>query len=165
MLIITMENAVGHVQNLSPTKKSAKRKISYFDFKLQTAQNQCTRVVCFQESMRSTLQEYETSGIPVKIRNVAKKPNQLDASQIDLIVNNRSVVEKASPSEINFDEIPVVREDEREVQITDVQSCEVGEMLVVKGILTMNREQVRVININGTQKRVLDAFITDNSGT
>ena len=159
-----MENAVGYVQNVSPTKKSSKRKISYFDFQLQTGENEHTRAICFQPSMRGTLQSYETSGIPVKIRNVTKKESPLHASQMDLVLNVRSVVEKANTSEISYEGTPSIQETPN-VHVKDIDSLDSGQMIILSGLLTTNKDGIRTLDVNGSKKRVLDnCLITDSTG-
>ena len=161
-----MNNAVGYVQNLSPTKKGKRRKISYFDFMLQTSEHGHSRAVCFQESLKASFESYQGSGIPVKIRNVSRKPNFDDPSNLDIIVNNRSTVEMAATTDVDFESAsPPQNAEAPEYLIQDIPSVEVGQLLTVKGMLNMDTSRVRTIERNGIPIRLLDACtITDNTG-
>lgn len=161
-----MESAIGYVQNLSPVKVGSKRKISYFEFTLQTGCEQYTRAVCFHESLRATLESYQDSVTPVKLRNISRRPNWNDPTKIDVVVNNRSVVETAPPSEVNFEgQSTAENGDAPEYLVDDIRAVRAGQKLTVRGRLAMNVDEARSVQINGGTKRVLDtSTLTDNTG-
>lgn len=162
---LTMENATGYVQRLSPTKKGRKRNIPYFDFFLQIGEDEKCRAVCFHESLKDKLKSYQESGIPVKLRNITKKKSLQDPASNEFLLNDRTVVEKASTSGLHFENKTTIDEGPPEVLIENIESVQSGQQLIVKGTLTMDLDEVRTIQINGNSKKILDAaYISDNTG-
>ena len=74
-------------------------------------------------------------------------------------------MEKASASGLHFENQATIDEGLPEVLIENIPSLQSGQQIVVKGTLTMDLDEVRTIQINGTTKRILDAaYISDNTG-
>lgn len=127
-----MSDELGYVHNLSPTKQSkSKNGPNYFNFDLQTDAASYTRAVCFEPSLRHTLGSYQSSGTPVKLRNVQRKPNLANPADMVIIVTKRSRLEEASNIDIGFEtafacQSPMVTAE-------DVKNLDHGQRVSIKG--------------------------------
>lgn len=83
-----MERVKGYVHNVSPTKRGKNGKTTYFNFHLQTTDDNYKRAVCFQSDMHNTLTSFQDSQTPVKFTNSRKS----SAADDDIYFNKRFVI-------------------------------------------------------------------------
>ena len=76
-----MDSLSGYVHNVSPTKAS-KKSNSYFNFHIQTGENEYRRAVCFEPKMHRNVQSFEESKTPIKLKNQRQKTNGNDDGDI-----------------------------------------------------------------------------------
>ncbi|CAB4001113.1 Hypothetical predicted protein [Paramuricea clavata] len=74
----------GYVHTLSPIQSSSKSSIKYFDFKLQTSDEESVRMVCYSPEKRMKLQQHFKNKSPVKIQGTKRsrtKENEYSISK------------------------------------------------------------------------------------
>lgn len=160
-----MEDLVGYVHRLSPTKRSKRKSLPYFDFKLQTENEEYQRVVCFNDKLRSSLDNYQRANIPVKIRNASRSKSLID-DENNFLLNKRSRIEEANNSEVQFDAVPLPEPPIQVVQVSDIATIEVETKVHIRALLTKNNEEVRLVrNVGGQNVQMNDCcYLTDYTG-
>lgn len=162
-----MADEKGYVHNLSPTKQSKRKNgPKYFNFDLQTDKSNYTRAVCFEPSLRQTLGNYQSSSTPVKLQNVQRKQSLNNPSVTDIIVTKRSRIEEAGNNDIAFETAsPPMDAESPLVNAEGVKTLDHGQLVSIKGQLTLKPDKTKTIQNNGRSIRVLnDAAITDQTG-
>ena len=74
----------GYVHTLSSIQSSSKSNIKYFDFKLQTSEEESVRMVCYSPEKRMKLQQHFKNKSPVKIQGTKRsrtKDNEYSISK------------------------------------------------------------------------------------
>ena len=153
-----MENVIGYVHSVSPTKRSKRKSFPYFDFMLQTETEGYKRVVCFNEKLRSSLDKYQQANVPVKIRNASRSKSTMDDNQTNFLLNKRSRIEEANNNEVQFEALPLPQPTIQQVQLQEINSIDAKTKVDVKALLTKKNDQVRLIrNIGGQNLEMNDA--------
>lgn len=82
-LLITPDSSLeGYVHLISPIQSSSKTKTKYFNFKLQTAETDSVRLVCYSPEKRVNLQQAFQNKSPVKIHGVKRSKTKEDEYSI-----------------------------------------------------------------------------------
>lgn len=155
---------IGYIHELSEVKTSKKGKTQFFNFNIQVAESMYAKAVCFHTPHRSQLQRYFTSGNPVKLRNVLRKPNWKDASQTDVIINKRSKIEEANNVDVQFENIAPPIIETQLLTTEEAKSKNEGEVLSIRGRLAVDDTAIEYIKLQGEQNRlnnaaaIIDAF-------
>ena len=85
----------GYIHLLSPVQSSSKKKTKYFNFKLQTAETDSVRLVCYSPEKRINLQQAFQNKSPVKIQGIKRSKTKEDEYSI-------SKAAKIAPSDVQF---------------------------------------------------------------
>ena len=154
----------GYVHNVSPTMKSRRGSVPYFNFLLQTAKASYRRAVCYDEKLQKQLEDYQTSRTAAKLRNVGEKRSLVDAEALDLVVTKRTGLQQASNAEIDFEYLE--RAEDLPMTIVEIQKVEGGQLVIAEGRLTCSSDQIKEIVINGNSIACNEsAILTDQTGS
>jgi len=83
-----------YVHNVSPMKKGVVTGVPYFNCMLQMEKN-ARKTVCFSPNKRRTMGQASESEVPVKI-------TKFNINKGDVMLNDRSQIKLANPSEVSF---------------------------------------------------------------
>ena len=154
----------GYVQAVSPTKKSRKTSVPYFNFLLQTTNSQFRKAVCYDDKQRKEFCSFKNSRSPAKIRNVSEKRSLLSPDDLDIIVSMRNRLLTATNSEVDYD----FAESSKEAlsTISEILQVEPGQLVTTCGCLTISPTEVKDITINGATLSCNETgILTDNTAS
>lgn len=159
------DSVSGYVYSVSPKKKSRKA-FPYFEFKIQTGDEQSRRVVCYDESQRPKIRSFQDSREPVKLRNITRKPSIFNPQSLDIFVNKRSKIEKANNSTIDYEFNRNLEEEETSVtELSQLPNLAVEQLLTVEGRVNFDGDPI-VRDTDGVQRTMLErCAITDDTAT
>ena len=157
---------LGYIHSVSTTKSSKRGNIRYFNFGIQTDNEEFQIAVCFHLPFRDVLTLFQQSGNPVKLRNISRKPNFTNPQVMDIVVNKRCKVEEASNSDVQFEQAKPPQDNEGQLNtVEETLTLEYDTVLKIKGRLCLDRTRIEDIQHLGNNLKLLNAAsITDNSG-
>ena len=155
---IDSKSVEGYVHNVSPTTKSRRGSVPYFNFLLQTAKASYRRAVCYDETLQKQLEGYQTSRTDAKLRNVGEKRSLVDVKALDLVLTKRTRLQQASNAEIDFEYL----ERDLPMTIAEIQKVEEGQLVITEGRLTCSSDQMKEIVINGNSIACNESAILTN---
>ena len=161
------DKVFGYVQGVSPVKKSRMSR-PYFNFHVQTGEEEWHRAVCFEEKLQGTVQSFSSAESAIQISNVRKTPRRDDPVEVDFIMNNKSKIAKASNKDVPFNfQIGEHLDAVRLVEVDDIKCIQRGQLVEIKGSLKIEEGAAEeVVRINGRNVPFLErAIITDHSGS
>ena len=114
----------------------------------------------------STFEGYQNARLPVKIRNITKKPNFKTPEIMDIIVNKRSKLEEGKSNELDFDFIEKEKEDEKEIVVADIEDIDSETLITIKGRMSIDKNETKEFQRDGNTVQLVEAgAITDHTGS
>ena len=99
--LFCIDSIIAYVHNVSPTKKSKRSGINYFNMVLQT-QNANHQAVSYRFDVKNTIETAAESKSPVKLLYFKKKANFRDNAQEDIEINRKSIIYPCPKDETSF---------------------------------------------------------------
>ena len=149
----------GYVCDVSP--KKGLKKGNKFSFKLQVGETETKTTLCFDASKKRKLEEFEASGLPVKIINIQENDEaKRNLFLHEILVGTMSTVTTPDKNEIDFVRKPLIA---KFTNIEDIKNLKNGSVINVRGVIEANVVDTVLQKCqDGDQRRMLEGVVVSD---